>query len=162
MKVTVTLDKKDVVDKIQTASRKLPGANRYILNLICLDIISISIKEFLSGPRSGTRLGRKTGNLAQSLDHSVIGNWDAEVYANAPYAAVHEFGASVPAVSGKLMHFITEGGDEVFTMKHKAFEIPARPFLAPAINKEFDEGRALRIAEKVLAQQLDGEAIHGL
>jgi phage gpG-like protein len=157
MEIKVTLDKEEVISKIAEAERKVPGANRYILKLICLDIINISVKEFLSGPKGPTHLARKTGNLAQSLDYNVIGDWNAEVFTNLPYAAIHEFGGTIPAVSGKYMHFFTNSGDEVFTMKHKAFNIKARPYLKPAIDEEFNSGRAMQIVEKVLIDKLGGE-----
>jgi hypothetical protein len=72
------------------------------------------------------------------------------------YGRVHEYGAHIPEVSGKLMAFSAPGKpgsgllgrkgkprDLVFTMRRRAFDLPARPWLRSSL----DEQRAAIIAE---------------
>ena len=71
------------------------------------------------------------------------------------YARVQEFGAKIPEVSGKLMVFpgalrtamamslgkartrqiMGRSGGMVFTMRHKAFDLPPKPFMGPSFEE---------------------------
>ena len=95
---------------------------------------------------SGQVLNQRTGNLKNSGFTEVDSDGDeitgfVSFGATAPYAIYQERGASIPAVDGKLMVF-QKDGNTVFTTKHRAFELPARPFLGPSL----DENRAGIIA----------------
>ena len=126
---------------------------------------------------SGQVLNVRTGTLRRSINLKMeVGNDSikATVGTNVPYAAIHEFGGTVPAVDGKLMvfpapglgkSFVTQTGRLrakfggradllVFTKKHKAFNLPERSFLRSAL-----EDMAPRIEEQINAAV--AEAIRG-
>jgi len=108
---------------------------------------------------SGQVLNVRTGTLRRSINLKMSagsGSVKGSVGTNVEYAAIHEFGGHVPAVEGKLMVFPNMGVISpsmlnadlsakkrfktrkhaelfVFTMKHKAFDLPERSFLRSAL-----------------------------
>jgi phage gpG-like protein len=97
---------------------------------------------------SGQVLNQRTGNLKRSGFTEVTeGATDTTGYVGfgrtVPYAAIQNYGGTIPEVSGKLMVF-ERAGATVFTMRHRAFDLPARNFLEssaieqePVIREEF-------------------------
>jgi phage gpG-like protein len=93
-------------------------------------------------------LNQRTGNLKRSGFTEVTeGATDTTGYVGfgrtVPYAAIQNYGGTIPEVSGKLMVF-ERAGATVFTMRHRAFDLPARNFLEssaieqePVIREEF-------------------------
>lgn len=71
------------------------------------------------------------------------------------YGKVQEYGAHIPEVSGRLMVFAPAGmskgiRDKVFTMRRRAFDLPARPFMRTGLAEQREE----ILAE--LSQAIDG------
>ena len=81
---------------------------------------------------SGQVLKRKTGKLAQSIDHRIAGN-RLEIGTNMAYGAIHEFGG----LAGR---------------KTKRVTIPKRPYLRPSIEEFFQSGEAARIGEEAVEE----------
>jgi HK97 gp10 family phage protein len=67
-------------------------------------------------------------------------------YGNARHVTSYlEFGTSVPEViAKKLMVFVAPDGHLVFTKKHKAFQVAARPFMNPTL-----QSRKAAMIEKI-------------
>lgn len=81
------------------------------------------------------RLGRKTGKLASSIATRVKKSGDSvvgEVFVQSlVYARIHEFGGVILPRRAPFLVFSADGGGLVFTKK---VTIPARPYLAPALD----------------------------
>jgi hypothetical protein len=98
---------------------------------------------------SGQVLNQRTGNLKNS-GHATTSSTPTEISGEitfgsgpttkdnvVPYAAIQNYGGTIPAVEDKLMVF--EGSSEVvpgvwskdlvFTRRHRAFQLPARNYL---------------------------------
>lgn len=97
------------------------------------DIVGISRENYLSGPRSKSMLGVVSGSLRRSVTYAMpmaTRGTSIEVGSNLPYAAVHEFGATIRAKSVRGLVFKVMG---VGWRRAQQVTIPARPFLAPAL-----------------------------
>jgi hypothetical protein len=84
---------------------------------------------------SGRVLQRRKGNLLRSLRSELRGSGARTVVTlilgnrEAPYAAVHEFGATIRAKNGPYLHFRLPDGE---WRRRKFVVIPPRPSMAPA------------------------------
>jgi len=90
--------------------------------------------NYLSGPRP-KRLGRRSGVLARSvlLDDGGLPYY-VEVGTALPYGPVHEFGARIKARGvGPMIYGLGINGKAPFRSAREV-TIPARPFLAPALD----------------------------
>lgn len=157
--VTVSITeegRKEVIAMLDSIKNSMPSLHRQILSLLCEDIISISQKDYLSGQV----LKRKTGKLANSLTYRLIGNSDAEVGTNLIYAAIHEYGGEIRPKNKKFLHWVSPTGEQVFTKGPVL--MPERPFLRPALEKEFSSGRAKQIAELALEKYIQGQVATGV
>jgi len=79
-----------------------------------------------SGPGPAIRSGR----LARSMGWRVYQQGDGyigELFADAPYAGVQEYGASIQATKANYLKFRVQGR----WVQVKRVEIPARPYLRP-------------------------------
>lgn len=112
---------------LESLSRDIPNINREILALIGEEVISIAQRDYLRGPRP-EKLGRVSGQLARSLSYRLINDLEAEVGSNLPYAAIHEFGNEY---------------------------MPERPYLRPSLDDVFNSGRAERIGERKLREEVN-------
>lgn len=125
-----------------------------VMNKISMEMLRTVKEEKLSGQVLNVR----TGTLRRSINRRLRvepGGITASIGTNVPYAAVHEYGAHIPEVSGKLMVFPVPGLPAdfmlatgklkkrwrrqrelvVFTMKHKAFDLPERSFLRSTLTE---------------------------
>ena len=91
------------------------------------EVLTRSTEDYLSGPRP-KKLGRVTGQLAQSVNYVVRGNRGV-IGSTLPYARIHEQGGVIVPKKAKWLVFKTADGWRT-AMK---VTIPARPFLAPAL-----------------------------
>lgn len=98
-----------------------------MLKQIGEEVSTIAVDDYLSGPRP-KKLGRVSGDLARSVNYKVRGN-RVVIGSNLPYAAVHEFGATIRA---KASPFLVFKIGKSWASK-KSVVIPPRPFLRPAL-----------------------------
>jgi len=87
---------------------------------------------------SGQVLQNRTGNLRNAVFYYmedrgtvIVGNVDVSMPA-AKYGAAQEFGAHIPErvpVTAKALHWLSAGGGDVFAMRARAFDLPARSFM---------------------------------
>lgn len=96
--------------------------------------------------RAGTAPNNDTGTLADSIETAVLEPLKVEVSANAPYAAIQEYGGSINHPGGTA-YFIGDNGLAVFVpdssvasiylprTKPHVIVLPSRPFMRPALQK---------------------------
>jgi phage gpG-like protein len=123
---SVAVTNRDAVEKLDRLNGQRVAMEGKILRRIAQGIISYTQSEKLRGQV----LRRVTGNLANSLQYRMSGPHSIMVGPGMVYGAVHEFG--LPERN-----------------------IPKRPYLAPGIQEYFSSGRAERIAEATLQEELD-------
>lgn len=90
----------------------------------------------------GSPPARKTGTLARSVIHSVEGNTAfVGIASDSPasnYAMIHEFGGRIEAKNAPFLMFQLPDGD---WRRVKFVNMPARPYLRPALNSSLPELR---------------------
>jgi phage gpG-like protein len=96
---------------------------------------------------SGQVLHNRTGNLrnavfsnVEATGNQIVGTVDVSMPA-AKYGAAQEFGAHIPdriPVSAKALHWVGSDGD-VFAMRARAFDLPARPFMGPSLDENQEQ-----------------------
>jgi phage gpG-like protein len=98
-----------------------------------------------------------TGNLAESISTRIVDSSDKRAVAgigpSAVYGRIQELGGMVEAVNAKALHFIGRNGEDVFV---NAVEIPARPYLGPALTQKKDE--AVAAAGAVITDEIQRSA----
>jgi len=148
--------RKELIALLRSISTHMPTVAKRMLSLICSDIIAISQTYYVNGPRikGGGHIQRQSGKLANSLSYKLLGSMDAEIGTDLVYAAIHEFGGDIYPVNKKTLHWQDENGNDIFA---KHVKMPARPYLKPAIDREFSTGRAMRIAEQAMSEYLAQE-----
>jgi phage gpG-like protein len=115
-------------DKIRKVKIGIVARLAKMLSLIGEEIVGISREDYLSGPRP-EHLGRRSGDLARSVNYRVSGN-RVVVGTNLIDGPVHEFGATIYPKSKPRL---------VFQLLDKSWRsalkvvIPERPFLRPAL-----------------------------
>lgn len=122
-----------------------------MLRRIGVEVASISKGDYLQGPRSATKLGRVTGQLAVSIAYKVTGN-RVVIGSNLPYAAIHEFGGTIRAKRGPFLVFRIGKN----WISKKSVVIPSRPFLRPALD---DARPAMTLIVNRLANEALREAL---
>ncbi|HEY5609717.1 MAG TPA: phage virion morphogenesis protein [Thermoanaerobaculia bacterium] len=107
-----------------------------MLRAVGLRTQSVARRDFLSGPRSASRLGVVSGRLRRSVivDERKLPR-AVNVGSDVIYASVHEFGAIIKARSAPFLVFTPRGSKRL--VRTQRVTIPARPFLAPAVEKVF-------------------------
>ena len=145
-----------------------------------MDQLDILMQRKAQGKLEGEVLHSHTHKLANSVrvipavkeGTAVVGRVQAGG-GPAWYARVQELGARIPEVSGKLMVFpgaerqalvaalgktrtrqILGRGGMVFTMRHRAFDLPARPFMSTT--QEEMRPQYLAEVQKTIADVLSG------
>jgi len=82
-----------------------------------------------------------TNALANSINTEIVEATDthaeAAIGSNMIYARIHELGGIIKPVFAKMLHFVIDGVD-VFA---KSVQMPARPYLRPAMDEHPDEIR---------------------
>jgi len=142
--------------------RKLAGAKK---GLTALDkavlraglVVAGQAQRNVSGPRP-EKLGVVTGRLRQSISAVSVGFGRVKVGTNVSYARIHEFGGKTAPHDiyprrARALHF-TIGGQEIFArvVHHPGSNIPARPYLRPALIAK--RPQILRIIRAVYAGPL--------
>lgn len=147
---SILTEDKSVLDKVKKLKYRVAAVNRMALALVCEDVISTSSSKYLAGQV----LHRRSGRLANSLEYRLIGDWEAEVGSRLIYAAIHEYGGEIRPVRARFLRF--QIGDKIIFTKGPVL-IPARPYLKPALDETFNTGRATRIVERILKQEIGGD-----
>ena len=128
-----------------------------MLNLIGQTVAAISKVDYLSGPRSSTKLGVVSGDLRRSIGskagkgglYRLKGN-TLEIGTNLPYGRAHEFGFSgtvqvaahsreVKVVFGRYRGFLRQN----VQAHSRKMRIPPRPFLNPALKDAIPEAQSI-------------------
>jgi phage gpG-like protein len=108
-----------------------------------------NLREYIVGSKlSGQVLRHRTGNLINSIFPSVEQSLDQSkltgkvlVDNTAPYGRYHEYGAHIPErvpIRAKAMHWMN-GGKDVFAMRARAFDLPARSFMRSSLKEKRQE-----------------------
>jgi len=66
------------------------------------------------------------------------------------YAAIHEFGGIIVPVAAKMLSWIGDTGERIFA---NLVQIPARPYMRPAVDE--NEDRVVKAVEAEIKRQLD-------
>ena len=118
-----------------------------MLKQIGEEVVGNSREDYLSGPRP-QKLGRRSGDLARSVNYKVRGN-RVVIGSNLPYARIHEKGKTIVPRSASRLVFNIPGVGWRSAMR---VVIPARPFLAPALKDAKPE--AIRIIQRLANEAL--------
>ena len=89
-------------------------------------------KTFSHKSTGGAGLG---GSIQTVVSTSTETKAEVDVGPTVIYGRIHEFGGIIRPVTAKFLHFIIDG-IEIFT---KLVQIPARPYLRPALDEHKDE-----------------------
>lgn len=117
-----------------------------MLKLIGEEVVSRSTEDYLSGPRP-EKLGRRSGDLARSINYKVKGN-RVVIGTNLKYGRIHEFGGTIKAKNSPFLVFRI--GKQWISVKQVV--IPDRPFLRPALADS--KGAALSIIQRLANEAL--------
>lgn len=94
-----------------------------------------------------------TNTLAGSINTRIVESSGTRAVAgvgpSVEYGRIQEMGGIVEAVNGEVLHFIGRDGEDVFVPE---VEIPARPYLGPALTAKKDE--AIAAAGNVIAEEI--------
>jgi len=143
MKVVLKENIKEVVDTLNAGKEQIQK-NLHVQMFQALSILEAAIKQNIR-IRSGLKV--RSGSLLNSIQkdvsssgNTVTGRIGPE---NIPYAAIHEYGGTIPARRieprhGKALRWMNAGGEFFFSKGHEvpAFDIKARPYLEPAIEEK--------------------------
>lgn len=120
----------------QTKQRILNARNNLEGNPLGKALLKSSIivagqaqRNVTGGGSSRTMLNVRTGRLRQSIKGKLLSRTQAVVVVGVKYGRIHEEGGVIKARRKKFLHFVIDG-------KHfqaKTIRIPARPYLAPAL-----------------------------
>jgi len=99
-------------------------------------------------------LGIRQGNLVRTLrvgdmrftGRKIIGTIEAGS-PDVPYARVHEFGATIRARNAPNLVFFSNLGRGPFLVRKPVVQIPARPYIRPAAEKELPQVTEIIFAE---------------
>ncbi len=143
MKVLIKTDLNDYIEELLRTGQAIED-QLFEQTFRALSIIEIEAKNNIR-VRSG--LNVISGTLLNSIEKEVRRTSDGVeglVGPNerVPYAPIHEHGGTVEErfISPRnrlALRFVTSGGQEVFSKGHTipSFEIPARPYMAPAAER---------------------------
>ncbi len=132
MKVHVDTDDREVRAMFDRLTRRTPDLQKQILSRFAETVIRISQDDYLNAaPGDRLHLHSRTGHLSTSIRRWFEGKDTVFVGTNVVYAAIHEFGG--------------------FT---GTFQMPERPYIEPAVEDLFTNGKADRIAKFTLEQYL--------
>jgi phage gpG-like protein len=140
MKVVLKENIKEVVDTLNAGKTQIQK-NLHVQMFQALSILEAAIKQNIRN-RSGLKV--RSGSLLNSIQKDVSSNGNTVTGRigpeNIPYAAIHEYGGTIPAKRieprhGKALRWMSAGGKFSFSKGHEipAFDIKARPYLEPAI-----------------------------
>ena len=99
----------------------------------------------------GQVLEKGTGKLFKSLTYNVRNNFCGWIRASAPYASLHEMGATVKPKLGKVLWLKIQGK----TLPVESVTIPARPFLKPVVDEYSKSQWVETIMDPILQKALD-------
>lgn len=140
MKVVLTDNIKQVTDKLAENANEI-RKNSPLLMWQALSILEAAIKQNIR-IRSGLRV--RSGTLLNSIQKDVTSSGETVKGSigpeNVPYAAIHEYGGTIPARRveprhTKALKWLGTGGKFFFSKGHDipAVNIKARPYLEPAL-----------------------------
>jgi phage gpG-like protein len=145
---TVAIKADRTIKLLERLEDHFPRIERLIVSRIAERVVSITQAEKLRGQV----LNRQSGDLAASIHYRLRGNATAVVGTNMVYAAIHEFGGTIRAKNAEFLAFRLDGGRYVMT---KEVQIPARPYLGPTMTEYFDSGKAKRLVELTLKEEIE-------
>lgn len=148
MKITITENIKEVIKRYNEQGDEI-RKGLPIQMYSALTVLEAAIKQNIR-IRSGLRV--RSGSLLNSIQKEVYtenGNVKGKIGPeNIPYAAIHEYGGTIPARRVEPRHtqalrWLGKEGQFLFSKGHDipATVIPARPYLQPAFDDHVDEIR---------------------
>lgn len=146
---------KEAIAELRGLSAKVKAALQKALKRAAV-LVESEAKRIIYRGRPDHLIGR-SGRLRQSITHEVM-DTSAAVGTNVVYARIHEEGGTtsphvIRPVNAQALAFQV-GGNTVFAafVNHPGSQIPARPYLKPALDSQEDTIRDLMedAVEKVL------------
>jgi hypothetical protein len=121
----------------------------------------VELRTYIQAEKlSGQVLKNRTGNLRRAVFESIAATASdrfegaVSVGSEALYGAYQEYGAHIPErvpVRERVLHWIGADGANVFAMRARAFDLPARPFMRPSLDENKDK------IIRALAETIDRE-----
>ena len=146
---SIEFDDKQVRRVLKRLRGQIPQLQRMILARFAETVIRISQDKYLNAaPGDASHLHSRTGHLSSSLRYWFRGNNTVYVGTQVKYAAIHEFSGIIEPVNASYLRFQINGR----WVMTKRVVMPKRPYVAPAIDDLFSEGRAARIANFTLQE----------
>jgi phage gpG-like protein len=148
MKVVLKENISEVIKSLNEGKEEIQK-NLQVQMFQALSILEAAIKQNIR-IRSGLKV--HSGSLLNSIQKEVRRNGDLVEGRigpeNIPYAAIHEYGGTIPARRieprhGKALRWMGSSGGFFFSKGHEipATNIKARPYLQPAIDEKGEEIR---------------------
>ena len=146
MKFILNTNAEKIAKQLEKDSKSINKAMQFAI-FRSMAILDAEIKQNI---RSRSGLHVRTGTLLNSIQQKIfLGNGvvKGEIGPrNVPYAAIHEFGGTIPArfvspVRKKALKFFSKDGIARFSKGHTvpSITIPKRPYMAPAAAAKADE-----------------------
>ena len=108
----------------------------------------------INASRGRPGLEMKTGALVGSITavpaKSTKTRAEVDTGPSVLYAAIHEFGGIIKPIRAKMLSWIGDTGERIFA---NLVQIPARPYMRPAIDE--NEDRIVKAVETEVRRQLD-------
>jgi len=127
--------------------KKLEGAGHHAQKVVPKHIFrALTLMEAQIKQNIRTNFTMRSGSLHNSIQKKIyiqgnVVHGSVGPEGNVPYAATHEFGATIPERVVKPRNRLalkwSQNGDTFFSKGHTipSFEIPARPYIQPAMDK---------------------------
>jgi len=130
MKTTVTIDSSAFSADIAAILRRTSGEKLLPAvkagGFVVEGAAEINIREKLYRHPTGNLMNSINVKAGKTTAHSA----SVTIGTNVIYAAIHEFGGTIKAKNAPYLCFVVDGN----FVKTKSVEIPARPYLRPALN----------------------------
>jgi phage gpG-like protein len=141
--ITAQVDASRVKERLNGSSSKVLAALKGQLEIQTGMLANYIRADKLSGQVLKNRTGNLRNSVLPMVDASgVLMTGKVYVDSTALYGAYQEYGAHIPdryPVNAKALRWYAAGGSPIFAMHARAFDLPPRPFMAPALAEKSAE-----------------------
>lgn len=121
---------------------------RLIVSRLAAESVA-KVQHVISG--TGHFRTHPTGQLMQEMGFRRVSNTTAEVFEDAIYGAIHEYGGDIYPVNGEFLAFQIDG-EWIFT---RHVYIPPRPYFHPTIQKYLESDEAKKLCYDTIQEMID-------
>ncbi len=134
---TVSMD--GLEEFLETKAEKIIAALREQMQAETLNLLSFIKDDKLSGQVLNQRSGNlKNSGFMEVTETPELLEGTVSFGRTVPYAAIQNYGGTIPEVTDKLMVFQRDGAT-IFTRRHRAFDLPARNYMESSLEEKKPE-----------------------